>query len=408
MTHLPGERPSASPHLRLTPQEVKTLWEKGQYTPKGYLYHLVLAHRREEWAWKISNVSEFCREWGFVRRTFYKAKAALINEGLLSEEIEGSFELIAHRCAPPDTPVPHGSHPVPHGSHPVPHGSHPVPRGAHLSSETLSQQEVCDPTDLYRSSTATYTQGVSVENAVSDPEIVQTVVDDPNNGSTSIPQSQQNSNTNIENGAIVPVEDQYSAPPILAATKKYGVNIDDPKLRAAIEKHPERVERAIACLDEKQLTVKYPTRFLEKAILEDWRPEKNITPSEWGTWFNEAQKRGLVTASQQVNDVIQVLTRDGQWIPYETLRRMDWDELQAQLNPAPEFVEETIKTVTMHPDHGQVLDINATAVTPDPPEPFGNRQQHTLNAASQHDPKRPTSPQEIAAKIKALGEAKSC
>ena len=394
MTHLPGERPLASPHLRLTPQEVKTLWEKGQYTPKGYLYHLVLAHRREEWAWKINNVSEFCREWGFVRRTFYKAKAALIDEGLLSEEIEGSFELIPHRCAPPDTPVPGGAH--------------PVPGGAHLSSETLSQQEVCDPTDLYRSFTTTYTQGVSVENAVSDPEIVQTVVDDPNNGSTSIPQSQPNSKTNTENGAIVPIEDQYSAPPILAATKKYGVNIDDPKLRAAIEKHPERVEQAIACLDEKQLTVKYPTRFLEKAILEDWRPERNVALSEWGIWFNEAQKRGLVSASQQINDVIQVLTRDGQWIPYETLRRMNWDELQAQLNPAPEFVEETIKTVTMHPNHGQVLDINATAVTPDAEQSSSDRQQHTLNTAAQQDPKRPTSPQEIAAKIKALGEAKSC
>ena len=97
------------------------------------------------------------------------------------------------------------------------------------------------------------------------------------------------------------------------------------------------MEQAIACLDEKQLTVKYPTRFLEKAILEDWRPERNVALSEWGIWFNEAQKRGLVSASQQINDVIQVLTRDGQWIPYETLRRKTWDELQAQLNPAPEL-----------------------------------------------------------------------
>ena len=62
----------------------------------------------------------------------------------------------------------------------------------------------------------------------------------------------------------------------------------------------------------------------------------------------------------------------------------------------------------MHPDHGQVLDINATAITPDAEQSSSDRPQHTLNAASPPDPKRPTSPQEIAAKIKALGEAKSC
>ena len=114
------------PHLRLCPDEVKALWEQGHYTPKGYLYQLVLAHRKPGWPWKISNVSEFCREWGFARRTFYKAKAALIAEGLLEEEITGSFELIANStnvCAQPGTPVHSQAQPV-HGQAQPVHGRH--------------------------------------------------------------------------------------------------------------------------------------------------------------------------------------------------------------------------------------------------------------------------------------------
>ena len=95
-----------TPHLRLTPAEVKALWQQKCFAAKGYLYLLVLAHRRVEWGWRIENVSEFCKAWDIPRRTFYKAKAALITDGLLSEDIIGALELTPHACAPGDTAVP--------------------------------------------------------------------------------------------------------------------------------------------------------------------------------------------------------------------------------------------------------------------------------------------------------------
>ena len=315
MTHLPGGR-QTSPHLRLCPAEVKALWERGHYSPKGYLYQLVLAHRRAEWSWKVENVTAFCKEWGFVRRTFYKAKAALIDEGLLSEEIEGAIQLTAHRCAPAGTGEPHGSQPVPHGSQPVPHGSQPVPHGSHSGSETLDSQSICDPTDLYKFKTTTTQESGGVS------------VDDLEEGTTL-----HGENADYSNEAKNPEKDTYAPPILLQAKNKFGINLDDRQLQKAIEQWPERVEVAIACLEEKQLTVKHPTRYLTRAIEDDWRPEKQTVRSDWREWYDEAYKRGLVRASQSQGDTIMVLTIDEHWVSFEHLRRQSWEELEAQLKP---------------------------------------------------------------------------
>ena len=329
MTHLPNGR-QKSPHLRLSPPEVKGLWELGHYAPKGYLYQLVLAHRKPGWVWRIDNVSEFCREWGFARRTFYRAKAALIEEGLLEEEIFGAIELKAIStsvCATGGTGESDEALNVPRLTHSVPDLAQPVPDGSHLPAEILSDQTVCGSTPLNQLITPT-TQNTCVCEAVDsnqNPEIRTEV------GVFDRPPAQVGI-TESPNEAI-PSDHAHFAPPILQSAKKFGVNINDVHLRKAIRLWPERVEIAIACLEEKQLTVKYPTRFLQRAIEEDWKPEKRTGGSEWRDWFNEAYNRGLVSAGREEDGVQYVLTADDHWVPFEHLRRQSWDELEAQLKP---------------------------------------------------------------------------
>ncbi|NEZ54232.1 hypothetical protein [Adonisia turfae] len=79
--------------MNLSPDNVKQLWEAEHYTPKGYLYHLLLAHRPPGEPWKIESVPEFCQRWNFPERQFYKAKAALIADDLIDETITDCVEL---------------------------------------------------------------------------------------------------------------------------------------------------------------------------------------------------------------------------------------------------------------------------------------------------------------------------
>lgn len=81
--------------MNQSPNDVKQLWDADHYTPKGYLYHLLLAHRLPGESWKIDSVSEFCQRWNLSERQFYEAKAALVAEDLIDETISGSVELTA-------------------------------------------------------------------------------------------------------------------------------------------------------------------------------------------------------------------------------------------------------------------------------------------------------------------------
>jgi len=130
-----------APHLRLTPEEVLENWRNHFYTPAGYLYHLILALRREGWWYRIDNISDFCRKWELNRRTFYRVKAELILMGRLEESITGNIDLRIPNVSQIDSPVSPGSQVVSHGSQVVSHGSQ-------LSLETGSRQEFPAPTDL--------------------------------------------------------------------------------------------------------------------------------------------------------------------------------------------------------------------------------------------------------------------
>lgn len=324
-----------TPHLRLTPAEVKALWELGEYTPKGYLHHLILAHRKPGWPWKINNVSQFCRDWGFPRRTFYRAKAALVSDGLIEEEIIGTIELKAistNVCVTGDTGVPDLAQGVSDLAQVVSDLAQVVPDGSHSSLETTDGQAIQSPTSLNNSFTTTYT-GSADQDGVGGSESVK-------EDRTTLPDQNAGNPNETEN----PGKDNF-IPPILQVTEKFGVNVDDRQLRQAAEKWPDRVETAIACLEEKQLTVKHPTRYLTRAIEDDWRPEKQLARGDWREWYDEAYKRGLVKASQRQDKTILVLTIDEHWIPFEHLRRQTWEELEAQLKPITVQAEHPIEAI---------------------------------------------------------------
>ncbi|MGF1566870.1 MAG: hypothetical protein ACFCVD_02145 [Nodosilinea sp.] len=129
------------PHLRLTPEEVLENWRNRFYTPAGYLYHLILALRREGWWYRIENVSQFCRAWELNRRTFYRAKAELITMGKLEEHITGPIDIRIPGVSQIDSPV----SPESQGVSRLTQG---VSQLSHLSLETASGQGFPDPTDL--------------------------------------------------------------------------------------------------------------------------------------------------------------------------------------------------------------------------------------------------------------------
>ncbi|MEM9136597.1 MAG: hypothetical protein AAGB01_04520 [Cyanobacteria bacterium P01_F01_bin.42] len=340
-----------TPHLRLTPAEVKALWDIKFYSPTGYLYHLILAHRKPGWVWRIENVSKFCKDWGFARRTFYRAKAALVALGIIEEEIIGAIELkviSTDVCVTSDTPVSAEALAVPNESHSVPDLALAVPNGSHLSAEMLSEQDSCDSTSLNQLITPT-TQPVCVsenpKTTVKNSE-VRTEIGDRGRFTS------QSENAGYPNEAIPPEQDIYAPLILLQSKKKLAINLKDRQLCRAIERWPQRLEVAISCLEEKADTVKHPTRFLQKAIEEQWQPEakaKEKAPDEFRTWFTEAQQRGLVMGSQRIDDQIMVYTVDDRSTPFEKLRQLSWDQLTAQVNAVTQQAKAVLQGMNPFP-----------------------------------------------------------
>lgn len=374
MTHLPGGR-QTSPHLRLSPAEVKRLWDRGYYTPTGYLYHLILSHRKPGWTWKIDNVSQFCKDWGIARSTFYKAKGALVAEGVIEEKIIGSVELTVistNECTQLETPVSDPGLIVSNGGQGVSDPGLSVSDGRHLTLESIDIQSVCDSTALNNFKTPTSQHVCVSENQkidVKNPEVRTevSVLDRP---------LAQVKNAGSSNEPISPDEETYAPPILLAAKKKFQINLADPHLRRAIERWPERVEVAIACLTEKEITVKHPTRFLQKAIEEQWQPEalaKERAPDEFQEWFEEARQRGLVVGSQRIGGTLMVYTVDERCVPFDELRQLSWDALTVQLHtiaadtPRVDTAPpEQISTPSPEPDAAALLEAE-WALTARPP-----------------------------------------
>ena len=81
--------------MNLSADDLQQLWAADHYTPKGYLYQLLLAHRPPGEPWKIEHVPDFCQRWQLTERQFYKAKADLVAEDLIDEAITECIELTA-------------------------------------------------------------------------------------------------------------------------------------------------------------------------------------------------------------------------------------------------------------------------------------------------------------------------
>lgn len=371
MTHNPSGRQKSS-HLRLQPAEVKGLWESGYYSPRGYLYHLILAHRKPGWTWKIDNVSQFCKDWGIARSTFYKAKSALVTEGVINEKIIGSVELTVistNECTQSETPVSDPRLIVSSRGQGVSDPGLSVSDGRHLRLENLDMQSVCDSTSLNNFKTptsqpvcASENQKINVKN--SEVRTGVGVLDQP---------LAQVKTTESSNEAISPDKETYAPPILLAAKKKFQINLGDPHLCRALERWPERVEVAIACLEEKEITVKHPTRFLQKAIEEQWKPEalaKERAPDEFREWFKEARQRGLIVGSQRIDGTLMVYTVDERCVPFNELRQLSWEDLASQ----QQAITDDSPPVTTAPPE-QVLE-------PSPePEPAVSTILHRVNNA---------------------------
>ncbi|EKU97070.1 hypothetical protein Lepto7375DRAFT_0940 [Leptolyngbya sp. PCC 7375] len=256
---------------------------------------------------------------------------------------------------------------MPNESHSVTDLTQPVPNGSHLSNEILSGQESCDSISLKQLTTST-TQNVCVsadqKSNVKNSEIRTDVGDHGRLTS-------QGENAGSLNEAISPDKETYAPPILLAAKKKIEINLADPHLRRALERWPERIEVAIACLEEKELTVKHPTRFLQKAIEEQWQPEalaKEKAPDDFRVWFKEARQRGLVVGSQRVDGQIMVYTVDECCVPFDELRQLSWEALTAQLQP---IADDTPPVNTAPPEQNSELS----------PEPEPSAVLHRVNNA---------------------------
>ena len=85
--------PSTKRFHMLTEEEVRSDWENGLSSAAKYLLEIVRVSRAIGWELNIESVPEFCDRWGMQERTFYRAKAKLISQGLLSEKIVGRVSL---------------------------------------------------------------------------------------------------------------------------------------------------------------------------------------------------------------------------------------------------------------------------------------------------------------------------
>ena len=71
---------------------VKQAWADGKYTPKDYMYLLMLAHIDSVDGFTIKNVEAFCEEWNLTESQFEEGTAALVRDGLVEETMVSSSE----------------------------------------------------------------------------------------------------------------------------------------------------------------------------------------------------------------------------------------------------------------------------------------------------------------------------
>ncbi len=86
-----SNRQKTEPHARLTVADVKQGWLDGYFSGSGYLSLLFRSMKAEGLPIYIGNVAQFCQEWEIGERRFYRAKAKLVEQGSLEEDIQGNL-----------------------------------------------------------------------------------------------------------------------------------------------------------------------------------------------------------------------------------------------------------------------------------------------------------------------------
>ncbi|MGB3493893.1 MAG: hypothetical protein WBA57_14280 [Elainellaceae cyanobacterium] len=133
------------PHYRLTVGDLRQLYDSCLIPAPAYLYLYLKVTRKDGWRLRVKNVSQFCKEIGMKRSTFYKAKAKLIDAGLICEEIIGSLDLWV---SPLETGVTFGDS----VSHMLDTESRMLDTESHMRDthppQKQSEQESCNSTDL--------------------------------------------------------------------------------------------------------------------------------------------------------------------------------------------------------------------------------------------------------------------
>ncbi len=118
------------------------------------------------------------------------------------------------------------------------------------------------------------------------------------------------------------VSSQQDDPRLLEAAKVMPLN---PQLRAEILNFSlEQILQAIAVFLERRSKVDNPEGFLIEALRQGWRPRKKITAtsSDFNEWYKLANECGVVRASTAVGIDIHVLTSDGNWEPWQTVKAL--------------------------------------------------------------------------------------
>ena len=130
--------------------------------------------------------------------------------------------------------------------------------------------------------------------------------------------------------------DKHSASATLQLAKKLGANIQNRALITLAQKHPERLEDAIAALEEatNRGKVIYPTGHLIRAIQDSWQPEDGSRRerTEFSAWFNDMHSRGLVLGSERPpKGRIRIFASNGSVHFYDELKSLCGHELDRLL-----------------------------------------------------------------------------
>ena len=139
-------------------------------------------------------------------------------------------------------------------------------------------------------------------------------------------------------------EDNNSAPLNLQQAKKLGVDIYTPALLEVAKQYPDRISGAIAYTTKQVEAGKIRdsvTGYLITAIQRNFKLDPAAAAPDinegWGEWFQEAQRRGIVShgAGRDPDGANRVFLTNGETSRYCDLKGMSWQMLEKRVECIP-------------------------------------------------------------------------